>query len=107
MRALDSRTPDKTKWVSLLSAPALVLSLASNFGVGHAFSRTASAPRVAAGVYVDVIASKTLWATTLDPALISSLDDGEIVNKIYAGLVKQVYNDKTNRFNIVPDLAAG
>src|SRR6266566_5641926 len=107
MSALNSRTPGKMTWMSLLSAAALVLSLASNLGVGHAFSRTASAPRVAAGVYVDVVASKTLWATTLDPALISSLDDGEIVNKIYAGLVKQVYDDKTGRFNIVPDLAAG
>ncbi|HKO25514.1 MAG TPA: hypothetical protein VJY65_12355, partial [Chloroflexota bacterium] len=62
MSALNARTPGKTTWMSLLSA-ALVLSLASSFGVGHAFSRTARAPRITAGVYVDVIASKTLWAT--------------------------------------------
>src|SRR5437764_4757958 len=35
MSALNSRTPGKTTWMSLLSAAALVLSLASTFGVGH------------------------------------------------------------------------
>jgi oligopeptide transport system substrate-binding protein len=107
MSALNSRTPGKTTWMSLLSAAALVLSLVSNLGVGQAFSRTGSPARVAAGVYVDIVVSKTLWASTLDPALISLVDDGDIVNKIYAGLVKQVYDDKTGRFTIVPDLASG
>ena len=56
---------------------------------------------------VEPIAAKTLWAGTLDPSLITALYDADIVQKIYAGLVKQVYDDKTKQFKIVPDLAAG
>ena len=41
------------------------------------------------------------------PSLVSALDDADVIQKIYAGLVKQVYDDKTKQFKIVPDLAAG
>lgn len=61
----------------------------------------------AANVLVDPIASNTLWAGTLDPSLVTALADADIIQKVYAGLVKQAYNDTTHRFDIVPDLAAG
>ena len=96
MRALNSRTPGKTKWMSLLTVTTLVLSLASNFGVGHAFSRTASNPHVTAGVYVDVIASKTLWASTLDPALITTKYHGLELNPSWGSYFQPVGNDWAN-----------
>src|SRR4051812_11013889 len=97
----------RTVGASCLTAAALILSISGNFGVGRASTRATSHARATqANVLVEAIASKTLWAGTLDPALITALNDGDIVQKVYAGLVKQVYNDKTGKFDIVPDLAA-
>lgn len=95
--------------ITLLAVAALVLSLANDLGVGYASSRASratSAHILSGGVYTDVIVSKTLWAATLDPSLVTGIDDLDVLNKVYAGLVKQVYNDKTGRFSIAPDLAA-
>jgi ABC-type transport system substrate-binding protein len=61
----------------------------------------------AANVLVDPIAAAALWPGTLDPSLVSALADADIIQKVYSGLIKQVYNDKTKRFTVVPDLAAG
>jgi ABC-type transport system substrate-binding protein len=65
------------------------------------------AARAASNVLVDPIAAAALWPGTLDPSLVSALTDGDIIQKLYAGLVKQVYDDKTHQFKVVPDLAAG
>ena len=99
--------PRRTAISPLLAVSALILSVVSGFGTGHASSRPAASPRAASGVYMDVVSSKTLWASTLDPALISLVDDQEIAGKIYSGLVKQVYDDQTGKFKIVPELADG
>ncbi len=94
--------------VSCLTVAALALSVSSNIGVGNASTRTNHATWAGQpNVLVEAIAAKSLWAGTLDPSLITALDDADIVQKIYAGLVKQVYSDTTHKFTIVPDLAAG
>jgi ABC-type oligopeptide transport system substrate-binding subunit len=101
-----SKARGKTVAISCLTLAALMLSFASNVGHGHASGRLASASRAASGVFVEPFASQTLWVGTLDPALATSLLDSDFIFRIYAGLLKQSYNDKTGKFNIVPDLAA-
>jgi ABC-type transport system substrate-binding protein len=59
-----------------------------------------------ANVYVEPYVSGTLWFTTLDPALAGDVHDIAVLQKIYAGLVKQVYDRATGQFRVVPDLAA-
>jgi ABC-type oligopeptide transport system substrate-binding subunit len=58
------------------------------------------------GTLVYPLALQTLWPGTLDPSLVTSLTDGQIIQSVYNGLIKQAYNDKTQQFNLVPDLAA-
>jgi ABC-type transport system substrate-binding protein len=107
MAILYSRGRGKARGLWLLTLAGLVVSLFGTTALKNASHRVAGPTHAAADVFVDPLASKTLWAGTLDPALISSLLDADIVQKIYAGLLKQVYDDRTKQFKIVPDLAAG
>lgn len=93
--------------VSALALASIVLSLFGTLAFKNASQRVASAPHAAANVFVEPYPSASLWVDTMDPAQITSLTDADIVQKIYAGLVKQSYDDKTNKFTIVPDLADG
>ena len=68
--------------------------------------RPQQAARAGAGVLIIPEAAKTLWVGSMDPALITSVVDGDVVDKIYAGLVKLAYDNKTKHFAVVPDLAA-
>lgn len=90
---------------ALVAGVTTATLLAATVGPVHAH-RPLAASRATGGVLVDPVASQTLWAGTLDPSLITSLTDDDIVSKLYAGLVKQAYNDKTRQFDVVPDLAA-
>jgi ABC-type oligopeptide transport system substrate-binding subunit len=78
---------------------------AGTVGPVHA-QRPSQVTHADSNVLVFPIATQTLWASTLDPSQISLLVDNDIVGKIYSGLVKQAYNDKTHVFDVVPDLAA-
>src|SRR5581483_12485969 len=105
MNRITSRPRGKVIGVSGLTIAALVLSLVGNFSIGHADNRVATASR-ASSVFVEPFASQSLWVGTFDPSLGTSLLDGDFMARIYAGLLKQVYDDKTGKFKIVPDLAA-
>lgn len=86
---------------------ALVLALRIPHTVGHAADSMHSLhPLNGANVFVEPYWTPELWSHTLDPALVGGLDDVDVVQKIYAGLVKQVYDDRTRTFHIVPELAA-
>ncbi|MGH2409484.1 MAG: peptide ABC transporter substrate-binding protein, partial [Chloroflexota bacterium] len=99
------------RWGNSGRAPfALVVALlliVGNLGIGRAAPAAASRSNAASDTLIYPLAQATLWAGTLDPSLITSLIDGDIVQKVYAGLLKQSYDDKTQQFNVVPDLAAG
>lgn len=101
-----SRARGRAVAISCVTLAALVLSLGSNLGHSRASGRLAGATRASSSVFVEPFASQTLWVGTLDPAIGTSILDGDFMARIYAGLLKQVYNDKTGKFNIVPDLAA-
>lgn len=59
-----------------------------------------------ANVFVEPVVSRTLWFGTLDPALPGNPPaDMDAMAKLYAGLVKEVYDDRTGHVAIVPDLA--
>lgn len=106
MSGTISTARGKAVAISCVTLAALMLSLASNLGHGSASGRLSSASRASSTVFVEPFASQTLWIGTLDPSQITSLLDDDFVSRIYAGLLKQAYNDKTSKFNIVPDLAA-
>ncbi len=91
---------------TLATAVAIVALVAGTVGPVHA-QRPSQASHADGGVLIDPIAAQTLWAGTLDPSLITALVDNDVAQKLYSGLVKQAYNDKTHLFDIVPDLAAG
>jgi len=82
----------------------LVALVAGTVGPVHAQHPT-QVSKANGGVLIDPIASSTLWAGTLDPSQISLLVDNDVAQKLYSGLVKQSYNDKTHVFDVVPDLA--
>ncbi|HWE64045.1 MAG TPA: ABC transporter substrate-binding protein, partial [Chloroflexota bacterium] len=90
-----------------LVTAATVLALVAGAVSPVQAHRPLRAARAGSNVLVDPLAIASLWPGTLDPSLVSSLVDGDIIQKIYAGLVKQAYNDRTHRFVVVPDLAAG
>ncbi len=93
--------------VTCVTVATLVVSVSSNLGVSNASNRAMQASRATqTNVLVMPIPQSTLWAGTLDPAQITALNDSEIVSLIYSGLLKQSYNDKTGKFDIVPDLAS-
>src|SRR5579871_5715184 len=105
MKLTTSISRRKVFATSIVAVAGLVISLASNYGLGSAFNRSASAPHAAANVFIAGNPSSNLWVTTMDPALQSDTTSTDVVQKIYAGLVKQVYNQKANKFDIAPDLA--
>jgi oligopeptide transport system substrate-binding protein len=107
MAILNSRARGTARGLWLLTLAGLVVSLFGTTALKNASHRVTSPTQAAANVYVDPLPSKTLWVGTMDPSLITSLTDAEVVGKIYAGLVKQRYNDTTKQFTIVPDLADG
>jgi len=78
-----------------------------NLGVGRAAAPHAARSSAAADTLIYPLALQTLWPGTLDPSLVTSLTDGQIIQSVYNGLIKQAYNDKTQKFDLVPDLAAG
>jgi oligopeptide transport system substrate-binding protein len=86
---------------ALVTGAAVLALIAGAVSPAHA-----NRPALASNVLVDPLAAQVLWPGTLDPAQVSALTDGDIIQKIYAGLVKQVYSDKTHLFTVVPDLAA-
>ncbi len=88
---------------TLVTFAALV---AGTIGPVHA-QRPQQAATADSNVLTYPIATQTLWAGTLDPSQVSLLVDSDITQKIYSGLLKQSFNDKTRLFDIVPDLAAG
>lgn len=69
--------------------------------------RPAHSARAGSNVLILPEASQVLWVGSMDPSLITSALDQDVVQKIYAGLVKEVYDDATGKFKVVPDLAAG
>ncbi len=77
-----------------------------NLGVGRAAMSHVARSSDTSGTLVYPLALQTLWPGTLDPSLVTSLTDGQVIQSVYNGLVKQVYNDKTHQFSLVPDLAA-
>src|SRR4051812_40801332 len=88
---------------SCVTAAALVFAITSNLGVGNASTRATRASGAGqANVLVEPVSQKSLWAGTIDPALISALKDANIVQMIYAGLLKQEYDDNTKLFKVVP-----
>jgi oligopeptide transport system substrate-binding protein len=91
---------------TLATVVTLTALVAGTVGPVHAQRQTAAA-KADSNVLVFPIATQTLWASSLDPSQISLLVDNDIVGKIYSGLVKQAYNDKTHVFDVVPDLATG
>lgn len=107
MRTNNAPTRGRRSGVSLLGAVVLVVALFGTVALRNPAQRVASAPHAAANVFVEPYASQSLWVNTMDPAQITSLTDADILQKIYTGLVKQSYDDKTGKFVIVPDLAAG
>ncbi len=90
---------------ALVTGAAVMALIAGAVSPAHAHqpSRAAGA---AANVLIDPLAASVLWVGTLDPSQVTSLTDADVIQKIYAGLVKQVYDDKTHLFKVVPDLAA-
>ncbi|HXT37290.1 MAG TPA: peptide ABC transporter substrate-binding protein [Chloroflexota bacterium] len=95
---------------SVARAPfALVVALlliVGNLGIGRATPASASRAHASAGTLVYPLALQTLWPGTLDPSLVTSQTDEQVIQTVYNGLIKQVYNDKTQQFDLVPDLAA-
>lgn len=111
MNVVKQHGRGKVIGVSVLTAGALGLSLAGTTAFKsashNATGRVGSAPRAAANVLVYPTVSKDLWAATMDPAMTTLVNDANLQDKIYAGLLKQAYNHSTGKFDIVPDLAAG
>jgi len=99
MRLFRSRARTLVTGATFMALLAAVVSPVQ----AHRPLRTTAA---ASDTLIDPLASKTLWAGTLDPSLVTSLTDADVIQKIYAGLVKQAYDDKTKQFKVVPDLAA-
>ncbi|MDB5075816.1 MAG: extracellular solute-binding protein family 5, partial [Chloroflexi bacterium] len=91
---------------ALVTGATLTALLAGAVSPVHAH-RPLQAARAAANVLVYPLAAKVLWPGTLDPSLVSALADLDVIQKIYAGLVKQAYDDRTHQFKVVPDLATG
>src|SRR5262249_36133075 len=86
---------------------ALTLVLSGSPMGGHATSRLSSANRESsANVFVQPYLSGSLWFEQLDPQRVNLPKDSQVVQMIYAGLVKAVYDEATSRMRIVPDLAA-
>ena len=92
---------------SCATVAVLVLSCASNIGVGNASIKLSSASKAGANILVNPQVSKTLWIKTMDPGAMTDVSSQAVASLIYNGLVKQVYSDQTKKFSIVPDLAAG
>ena len=107
MKISIPRSPGRTSLTSLLVAAAIVVSLFGSTAFRNASHHVAAAPHGTSTVFVEPLASNTLWVGTLDPSLVTSALDQDIIQRIDAGLVKQVYSDNTRRFTVVPDLAAG
>jgi ABC-type transport system substrate-binding protein len=77
-----------------------------------AVSRAADggAPRAGAagaGILVEPYLAASLWFHTLDPALVIFSPESDLLPKIYAGLLKWVFDHKTGKVVVAPDLAAG
>ena len=100
MRLFRSRARTLVTGATIMALAAAVVSPV------HAHRPLQSAA-AAANVLVYPEAAKVLWVGTMDPSQVSALDDANVIQKIYAGLVKQSYDDKTKQFKVVPDLAAG
>src|SRR5579883_959475 len=96
----------RTARAGCLVGAALFLVQGSMSTPGYAAIGQAGASRTGhANVFVEPVVSGTLWFDSLDPAL-GSFSGADAEAKIYAGLVKQVYDDRTGHFTIAPDLAA-
>jgi ABC-type transport system substrate-binding protein len=98
-----ARTRQRRFGLATLSMVALACALTAPTAGRVAGSDGRAHGSAQAGVMVLPIPEQTLWVGTLDPALTT---DADVIQKIYAGLLKQSYDDKTRRFKIVPDLAA-
>ncbi len=107
MSIITQKGRGKIAGASLLTAAALGISLVGNTAFKNASHKVATAPKATSNVLLYPSVSKSLWVGTMDPAMTSLVDDANIQDKIYAGLLKQAYNDKTGRFDILPDLATG
>ena len=93
--------------ITCAAVAALIVASTSNLGVGRASQRSASrAADRGVNVYVDPLASSTLWVATMDPGAASDGTSLSVINYIYNGLVRLVYNHKTRRLDVAPDLAA-
>ena len=100
MRLFRSRARTLVTGATIMALAAAVVSPV------HAHRPLQSAA-AAANTLVYPLAAKVLWVGTMDPSQVSALADADVIQKIYAGLVKQSYDDKTKQFKVVPDLAAG
>jgi hypothetical protein len=104
MNVVKQHGRGKVIGVSVLTAGALGLSLAGTTAFKsashNATGRVGSAPRAAANVLVYPTVSKDLWAATMDPAMTTLVNDANLQDKIYAGLLKQAYNHSTGKFDM-------
>jgi ABC-type transport system substrate-binding protein len=86
---------------------ALALCLCGTSGVSRAAGRTpALAGAAGANILVEPYLASSLWFLTLDPALVYMYPDTDVLPKIYAGLLKWVFDHKTGKVVVAPDLAA-
>ncbi len=84
---------------------ALALSVTGGAAVGRVSGTLARASQAGAGVFVEPLVSTDLWVTTLDPAVATDVTSNSVIQLIYAGLLKQAFDDKTKTFKLLPDLA--
>jgi len=94
-----------SRGVACVMVAALALSVTGGAAVGRVSGTLARASQARSGVFVEPLVSTDLWVTTLDPAAATDVTSNSVIQLIYAGLLKQAFDDKTKTFKLLPDLA--